>query len=208
MKNSFFWLVKLMKTGFQVLYKYGIYFISQLIKFFYKMLKVFKKGFTEKFKENIFYDILKYTILGFLIIVYTNKGFIEEVYQGEQSVYCHICYHLEIEQEYLRAEIKSYLNNMPFAKRSWSKHEQGGFMSLGFISEPSKDLEIRSKLYDSLREHNEVSLAMKHSNCDGISEKYNKYSKYKKNPGDVNSLCKFRGMSFFDKIIYHIRKII
>ena len=200
MKFSFSIFDKSIKAVRQFLYRYGKQFCKQAVSFSYK--------FGKKFEENALYDLVKYGLLLFFVILYANKGFISHVYFGEQSVYCHICYHLEMEQESLRVNIKKHFDNISILeKKSWSKSKGGGFISHSISFSPESN-KIRSKIYNLLRKHNEISLSMKYLDCDKVSKKYDEYTKHQKNPSDINSLCKYRGMSFFDKIVYHIKKII
>lgn len=194
-------------------------FIRYIFSWLKKCVKVlcccgFLREFAKKTKENALYDILKYAFIIILVIAYTKRGFISEVYIGEQSVYCQLCYYLEMEQEYLQVEITKYFNNLSaFSKKNIEL--KAGEIVLGYSklpldikNTPTTVLSLRSKIYDSLKEHHDISLAMKNINCDSTVKKYRKnYKKYSKSK-DIKSLCKFRKMSFFDKVFYHTKRII
>ena len=195
-------------------------FIKAIFQFLIKCGKYFINEFGKTFRKNFLYDLLKYGLILLLVSLYMNRGFITEVYRGEQSMYCQLCYHLEMEQEFLRIEIRNYFTVLASMVHKGTKKEkeEGSlkyFTLLSDININSPEIfSLRSKIYDFLKKHNEISLAMKHSDCDKVSNKYNKNRSYPlprfhRIPiHNIQSLCKYREMSFFDKIIYHIKNMI
>ena len=211
-KLSFSFLEKFIKAIFQFLYRYGKFFIEKII------LSI--QEFGKKIHENFLYDLVKYGLILFLVTLYVNRGFIIDTFLGEQSIYCQLCYHLEMEQEFFKIEIRNHFTTLANLMHQGTKKEKERgtlkyFTLLQDINSSSpKVFSLRSKIYDSLKKHNEISLAMKYSYCDRISKLYSKnrvYSRphYRSIPvHNIKSLCKFRKMSFFDKIIYHIKNMI
>ena len=196
-------ILKFIKEIFQFFSRYGKHFISWIA------LPI--HAFAKTFRKNFLYDLFKYVLILFLISLYVNRGYIDEVFLGEQSVYCQLCYHLEIEQEFVKVETRHYFDALVGIVYKGAKQDEKGYITLlsGIQRNSPEVSSLRSKIYDSLKKHNEISLAMRHSDCDRVAKRYKRNRSIPHTTiQNIESLCKFRKMSFFSKIIYRIKNMI
>ena len=105
-----------------------------------------------------------------------------------------------------------HFNDLSILTNTVRKEKEG---SLEYIRQLSninsnspKVLKLRSKIYDSLRKYYDISMAMKHSNCNDIFRKYNKNYNEFQSSKNLKTLCKYIEMSLSNKIIYHLKSIV